>query len=147
MRKSTCGEKIRHATRVDAIASLVHSLPPGKREALEPYPCKFCHGWHNGHPKIEPLLEFDPCCTVCGHHAMTHNSGMVALGCFECECTNSREYVYRNAVRLIQAQIALVRRREKRAYAYVRALLAMMPRAAKPWVRETFARIARNEKR
>jgi hypothetical protein len=82
MREQTCGEKVRYKTRVDARVGLHRSLPAGQIERMHPYACKFCYGWHNGHERVEAFLEWEARCSVCGHAAMAHDSGLeTGLGC------------------------------------------------------------------
>jgi hypothetical protein len=55
MRRS-CGTKIRHSSYDDALRRLNGINKRGKIIGLEIYRCKFCNGWHLGHPK-KPFIS------------------------------------------------------------------------------------------
>lgn len=53
LRRKGCGDKVRHATREAARAhlfGLVRKFDKPSSERLETYQCRFCRGWHVGHP-------------------------------------------------------------------------------------------------
>ncbi|HCT62084.1 MULTISPECIES: hypothetical protein [Acidobacterium] len=55
--RRSCLEKVRHEKWWNARAALrstmrAHNLKPGE---LVIYQCRFCHGWHVGHPRPEHL--------------------------------------------------------------------------------------------
>lgn len=54
LRRASCGCKQRHAdaTAAHAHAASLRRLSHAKgdtRGAIDPYPCRFCGGWHVGH--------------------------------------------------------------------------------------------------
>ena len=58
----TCGTKIRHATRDEAIAHIKQLVwknhvagESGRSVGLAPYPCDQCDSWHVGHQNTTPL--------------------------------------------------------------------------------------------
>lgn len=54
----SCGTKIRHRSYDEALLRLNGIKKRGKITGLEIYPCKFCNGWHLGHPK-KPVFYVD----------------------------------------------------------------------------------------
>jgi hypothetical protein len=54
--QSSCLRKVRHKTQRIACHALATTLcaTGQERGALQVYYCRFCHGWHIGHPKINP---------------------------------------------------------------------------------------------
>jgi len=51
-----CQVKVRHATQFAACRakSAMLALTHEERSKLQVYSCRFCHGWHVGHLKINP---------------------------------------------------------------------------------------------
>jgi hypothetical protein len=142
--RSHCGDKLRHATRIDCVLALAATRHLVSEERMEPYPCKFCHGWHNGHPQIQPLMEFEPRCfsQQCGHLAMSHDRNR-GLGCFECDCLCSQEYVYRMALRVAVAKHAELVRSKQNAERIVRIVFRLIPGAVRLAMRESLTRALR----
>lgn len=52
IRRRACERKKRHATQRAAIAHLITQARAfGNTAGLEPYHCRWCGGWHVGHPE------------------------------------------------------------------------------------------------
>lgn len=52
LRRRQCEGKVRHKTKADAWAAIrTMHRKHGYCGNLQPYPCKFCGGWHVGHRK------------------------------------------------------------------------------------------------
>lgn len=51
----SCAPKVRHPSLKMANRALRIMIRKGSAERgeLQPYPCRFCHGWHLGHPPAE----------------------------------------------------------------------------------------------
>jgi hypothetical protein len=45
----SCLSKVRHVTREAAQAKADRLMGHQGEDNIEPYPCKFCGGWHVGH--------------------------------------------------------------------------------------------------
>lgn len=50
MRTKSCETKRRYATSSEAEATAQHRREESGELELEIYPCRFCDGWHIGHP-------------------------------------------------------------------------------------------------
>ena len=57
-----CRQKVRHSSLERALRCLAKMQRTGRARQgdLQPYECRFCHGWHLGHPqprhlKIQPI--------------------------------------------------------------------------------------------
>jgi hypothetical protein len=55
VRRKQCVGKTRHKSKEDAFAASKGHEKTFNREKLLPYYCRFCQGWHIGHPKQKPL--------------------------------------------------------------------------------------------
>jgi hypothetical protein len=119
-----CSRKVRHPSRIDARAALRATLSD-RVEQMAPYPCKACHGWHNGHAPIDHLREFDPKC-ICGHKAITHES-FAGQGCNECDCLVHREWIYRRAIASERHRADEEIHRKRRLAAILRMVLLLLP--------------------
>ena len=124
---SHCTNKIRHVSR-RAAATALNATLGDRREMLAPYPCKFCHGWHNGHDPIAGLRDWEPTCPRCGHTAIVHDTHR-GLGCLTCDCLAAREWVYRNAIMDLNARLKESYRLRKRLEKLVRVTFAAIPGA------------------
>jgi hypothetical protein len=49
VRKKSCDGKVRHLSRESAVTARRH-VRKSSGEWLNEYKCKFCNGWHFGHP-------------------------------------------------------------------------------------------------
>lgn len=57
-RRKACDGKVRHACREHACAALRKSVKLGYK-GVEIYRCKFCRGWHLGHPRGYGRREYE----------------------------------------------------------------------------------------
>jgi len=131
-RENSCGDKVRHSSRIDAQIALRNSLN-GRIEQMAPYPCKFCGGWHVGHFPLDAGRRLDPKC-VCGHLAITHDS-FAGMGCHECDCLQHREWVYRSAIAGEQARAEHAMQLKRKSERIIRLVFAKMPALAKRYLR------------
>lgn len=140
-----CTDKIRHDSRRDADVALSNTRHLVDAERMEPYPCKFCGGWHNGHPRFSILLEHEVTCG-CSHAAMTHESGPGGMGCFECECLWPREAVYRRAIGNMKAHTDMVRVKARRITRVCQKAISLIPSALLQYMKNDLKKTAHSVK-
>jgi len=131
----SCKDKVRHDTRRNADVALAATRTLVNYEQMEPYYCKFCHGWHNGHVKNNMFMEYEVTCG-CQHKAMSHQVSPNSAGCYECDCLWSREAVYRNEVGLLLIQMDKCKKKTDNIMRKCGKVMALIPSALLFYMRD-----------